>query len=90
VPSIAELTQYDRRTTLHNQKFTDLRKCSQLLSALAVSERFLARESELFNQASLRSQILSQMSETATQTQQKKQQVNTELKKKQVEIAELE
>jgi hypothetical protein len=105
VPSIAELTQYDRRltelTTLQNQKFTDLKKCHQLLSALVESEGILAKENELFNsvlktfnqalnQGSLRNQLLSQMSETATQTQQKKQQVTTELKKKQVEIAELD
>lgn len=105
VPTIAELTQYDRRlqelSALGLTKLTELRKCHQLYNALVESEDVLTKEDELFNsvlqsfdqavrQSSLRDRLVSQMNDIAKQTAQRKDKVTQELKKRRQTLAELD
>jgi chromosome segregation ATPase len=105
VPSLAELTQYDRRLqelrTLQATKETDLKKCNQLLISLQESEQVLTGENDFFNrtlksfrqaqdQAPLRQGLLKQMTDHTAETKQKKSKVVTDLTQKKAEIAELD
>lgn len=105
VPSLAELTQYDRRlqelSTLELAKLTELKKCHQLCGALIDSEDVLSKENELFNslldsfdaalgQSSLKDKMMKQMETIAKETTARQSKCKRELDQKRAHIASLD
>ena len=105
VPTIAELTQYDRRlnelSLLSLQKLAEQRKNDQLDNALIESGKVLERENELFNSilstfnsalnsSSNQQAMLSMMRDIASQTKQSRVQITQELEKKETSLHALE
>jgi hypothetical protein len=105
VPTMAELTQYDRRLhelgALGLGKLTELRKCHHLYNSLVESEEILARENELFNsilksfnqavnKESLRPGLIAQMTDIARQTTERRNAVTADVQKKRQALALLD
>lgn len=102
VPTIAELTQYDRRlnelSTLHMSKLNELKKVHQLYDSIEKSDNVLNQENKLFNSilstfnqavrdTQLQHSLLKQMDDISKQTTQEKNQLASELRKLESQLA---
>ncbi|KAH0790439.1 Coiled-coil domain-containing protein [Histomonas meleagridis] len=105
VPTLAELTQYDRRlnelSTQSLHELTELKKRTQLCNALIESEEVLEKENELFNSIlksfnqaknsqQMQRALVQQMEEISKQASAKKEKVLEEIAKKREALAKLD